>query len=100
MTNWILHLLASSAGIGFILLIVAKLLPEKAYRTLCRNAGKTVSKGGRGKLGFAWEKVETFIEGLIGIGWEEFKGGLDEDDANENTKEDKPVSPEGDKQGS
>lgn len=76
------NVLMSGIGVGFLLTLIARLIPNEKLDKMGYNFGVAVSKFGVGKLGKAsWEKLEDFFENSLGILIEGVKKGLDSDDA-------------------
>jgi phage-related tail protein len=79
--NIINEILLSTAGVSFLLLIVARLVPNDKLKALGVSAGKAISAFGGKKMGpKVWEKVEDFLENSVKVFLEGVKEGLDSDD--------------------
>jgi len=73
-------IMLSGAGIGFLLSVVARFIPNEKLSKIGEGLGKKLSAFGRSKLGWPWEKIENFIQNSFSVFWEGFQKGLDSDD--------------------
>ena len=81
MSPLIAKILLSSAGVTFLLFVVARILPNEKIKAAGVRVGRGLSLFGVGKLGKAlWEKVEDFLENSSTVFLDGVKEGLDADD--------------------
>lgn len=81
MTNILSSIVLTGAGAGFLLFVVARLLPNKQVRACGVGLGKTISALGVRKLGRAfWEKIEDFLINSAAVFFEGLRDGLNADD--------------------
>lgn len=74
-------LLFSGAGIGFILFVLARVMPNEDLKKYGISLGKAISRFGVGKFGKSvWEKFEDFFQNGASIFLSGVKEGLDSDD--------------------
>ena len=75
------EIILSGAGVGFMLFVVGRFIPNEKLNVWFFSAGQAVSKAGAGKLTkVAWEKIETFLQESGGVALKAFSRGLDSDD--------------------
>lgn len=76
--------LLSTAGMGVVFLIIARIVPNAKLRGYGVILGKKASAYGGKKLGkAAWRHVELFLQNSVSVFLEGVKEGLNADDAEE-----------------
>lgn len=76
------NIVLTGAGASFLLLILARLLPNDQVRAFGYKLGQAATAFGVHKLGKAfWEKIEDFLENSSTQFFEGLREGLDSDDS-------------------
>lgn len=94
MSTLVVKLLASGAGVTFLLFVVARVMPNDKLRMHGVRVGRFISMFGAGKIGKSlWEKVEDFLESSSTVFLDGVKEGLDADD-NETNQSNQTTPPQ------
>ena len=81
MKDLVTNILLSGTGASFLLLFLARLLPNDLVHSVSVKIGRIMTGFGRMRLGKAfWEKIEDFIENSIAVFWNGVREGLNSDD--------------------
>lgn len=80
MGDFLQGILLSSPAIGVLLLLLARIIPNKKLKEIGVSHGKKLTALAKGKMGKPWEKIETFIQNSFSVYWDGFQEGLDSDD--------------------
>ena len=81
MKGIITNVILSGAGLSFIMLLLSRLIPNKALKKSAVKTGRVLSTLGRTKFGKKfWEGLENYIENSLGVLFIVLKEGWNEDD--------------------
>lgn len=74
------NIAGTAALVAVLLTLAAKFVPNERVYLCGYSVGKYLTKFGTTKIGYAWEKIEDFIDNSSTIFLNGFKDGLNSDD--------------------